>query len=933
LTGQKDKGEAVAAGNRFASQSDLQNRTRRCLIMLNFQPQKIMAQPSRNENGCRQIVVPLPANVIVHRGSSDELLHAVHEYLTLGFSVIPLRFNSKQPALDSWNEFQTRRPTPEEVQKWWGDGHQHGVAIVCGKVSGVVVLDIDDPEKFGVALKAIGETLPDTPIVRTRKGWHMYFRYPANRIVRRHDRLDDWGAELRGDGCYVVAPPTVIDGHRYHWAKRNGRLMALGQVPIAECPDWLLDAFGVPFADEQNKHAPVQHLTEQVPQPTNRKGDTLSPEQKRALKSILVPNWFEGQRHDLALGLAGLLAKSGIAQDDALSLLREIAAEAHDDEWKDRERALKDTFDRLWEGKEVIGFRRLEEIVGDQTATLIANIVQPRTSPKANPSHALSNGHQANFQVLTVADLLTLPSEPIPPMIDGLVFKGAITVFIGETSVGKTTLFYHMATALAKGEPFLNRPIAKPYRVLFIDAETPIPLAQAKLGDLIDPQEEAARRFFWLRLSGLSADDQQACDQLFDIVSQIQPDVVFVDPLNAVMLVEDFNDEAEARKQLQPWKRIADEFGCAVVLSAHPPKDRSRKGAARWRGSFARAEIVDIAFSIEGDFQSDTLTLELVKDRTGCAISRLTLRKVGGFEVVEGADEDAASRFVLNFIHKAYEAGKPEVTRAEIVAAAKEAGWSEKTINNRLTALVQTGRLKRPRRGIYQLPTQPDSPEVPNFPTPNPLELRENEFPFFPEFPQGKKGIKGNREEQATSEFPQFPQVREGKKGNSGNLGNSGKSGTLPADEPTPEPSEPAYASLRDDELVDAETLIAELDATEPENSETDLSQTVKYVDTEQSLEQLCAELSEASNKPPDDTSLTSQQKPDRLACLCGGELRLFGKTYECLRCDSPRPATCRHCGKVMKRTSNGHAECIGCGMSYAFDLARRLWLADDDAF
>jgi transcription elongation factor Elf1 len=78
---------------------------------------------------------------------------------------------------------------------------------------------------------------------------------------------------------------------------------------------------------------------------------------------------------------------------------------------------------------------------------------------------------------------------------------------------------------------------------------------------------------------------------------------------------------------------------------------------------------------------------------------------------------------------------------------------------------------------------------------------------------------------------------------------------------------------------------------------------------------------------------LTSQQKPDRLACLCGGELRLFGKTYECLCCDSPRPATCRNCGKLLKRTIDGHAECIGCGMSYAFDLARRLWLADDDAF
>ncbi|MFZ8829794.1 MAG: AAA family ATPase, partial [Armatimonadota bacterium] len=552
-------------------------------------------------------------------------------------------------------------------------------------------------------------------------------------------------------------------------------------MPLAECPEWLLDAFGVPFVDGQSEQKTVQPSTQQVPQPTDGKGDTLSDEQKRALKSVLVRRWIEGQRHELALGLAGLLAKSGIAQDDALALLREIASEAGDNEWRDRERALKDTFDRLWRGEQVVGYKHLEEIVGDQTATLIATIVQLRTSPKAKPSPTPSNGHQANFQVLTAADLLTLPSEPIPPLIDGLVFKGTMTVLIGETSAGKTTLFYHMATALTKGEPFLNRPIAKPYRVLFIDAETPIPLAQAKLGDLIDPHEEAARRFFWLRLSGLSADDQQACDQLLNAVRQVQPDVVFVDPLNAVMLVDDFNDEAEARKQLQPWKRIADEFGCAVILSAHPPKDRSRKGAARWRGSFARAEIVDIAFSIEGDFKSDTLTLELVKDRTGCAIGKLTLRKVGGFEVVEGADEDAASRFILNFVRKAHEEGKPEVARAEIIAAAKEAGWNEKTIVNRLTALVQTGKLERPRRGFYRLPSQPDTPspddQSPEVPAPNPRDLGDLESPKVPNIPQGLSGHWDIGDKDIAEKVLKVPQTMRGTLGHSGHQDIEGAEG------------------------------------------------------------------------------------------------------------------------------------------------------------
>jgi hypothetical protein len=128
----------------------------------------------------------------------------------------------------------------------------------------------------------------------------------------------------------------------------------------------------------------------------------------------------------------------------------------------------------------------------------------------------------------------------------------------------------------------------------------------------------------------------------------------------------------------------------------------------------------------------------------------------------------------------------------------------------------------------------------------------------------------------------------------------------------TPEPTEPAYTSPRGDELVDV--LITE-------TPNTTSSDEVRSID------------SETSNKPPDNTSLSSSTKHDRLACLCGGELRLFGKFYQCLRCDNPRIAACRNCGKILKRTSDGHAECVGCGLPYLFDRTRRLWLSDLDAF
>ena len=41
---------------------------------------------------------------------------------------------SKRP-LGNWAEWQTRRPTLEQIQNWFGDGHP-GLGIVCGEVSG-----------------------------------------------------------------------------------------------------------------------------------------------------------------------------------------------------------------------------------------------------------------------------------------------------------------------------------------------------------------------------------------------------------------------------------------------------------------------------------------------------------------------------------------------------------------------------------------------------------------------------------------------------------------------------------------------------------------------------------------------------------------------------------------------------------------------------
>lgn len=57
------------------------------------------------------------------------------ELYDLGFSLIPIRFGSKMPAIQ-WAGFQTLRASWDEISVWARAGHNAG--IVTGQLSGVI---------------------------------------------------------------------------------------------------------------------------------------------------------------------------------------------------------------------------------------------------------------------------------------------------------------------------------------------------------------------------------------------------------------------------------------------------------------------------------------------------------------------------------------------------------------------------------------------------------------------------------------------------------------------------------------------------------------------------------------------------------------------------------------------------------------------------
>lgn len=157
------------------------------------------------------------------------MIGEVRRYLERGLAPIPLRYASKTTSLITLKPYLDRAMDLDEIeQQYW-----YGVGIVTGSVSGIVVLDVDG--------QAGAETLGDkghplTPMAETGGGVHLYFKHPGGHRPNAIRFLP--GIDLKGDGGYVVAPPSVHpSGVQYQWV--DG--LTPWDVDFAPLPDWVLN--------------------------------------------------------------------------------------------------------------------------------------------------------------------------------------------------------------------------------------------------------------------------------------------------------------------------------------------------------------------------------------------------------------------------------------------------------------------------------------------------------------------------------------------------------------------------------------------------------------------------------------------------------------------------------------------------------------------
>ena len=148
--------------------------------------------------------------------NTQNILEAALQYIGRGFSVIPI--SPEKIPLIQWADYQHKRPSSDEVHRWFQEFPNANIAIVTGQISDLVAIDLDEENAIETLKKhlIVGYDLSKVPMSVTARGSHLFFKHPGYSVKNAIKILP--GIDIRGDGGCVVAPPSIHEtGRRYQW--------------------------------------------------------------------------------------------------------------------------------------------------------------------------------------------------------------------------------------------------------------------------------------------------------------------------------------------------------------------------------------------------------------------------------------------------------------------------------------------------------------------------------------------------------------------------------------------------------------------------------------------------------------------------------------------------------------------------------------------
>ncbi len=291
------------------------------------------------------------------------------------------------------------------------------IAVCTGKESNLVVVDIDSAK--GGRIEELynfvsQDILEKTLWIKTGGGFHLYFRFPPSAEIRNSAGKLGKNIDVRGEGGYVVAPPSMhISGKQYEFLNENNVM-----------------PFPKAFIEKLNKSEP------------RTENSFLNG------KTIQADSYSEGNRNSALTSVAGKLRHAGLNESELEPALLKINAERC---------------------KPPLSEKEVLQIVHSVSRYEIQTQPQYKFNSEINATNFPSL-----FKIQAASVWLeNAKLRPVPKMLFGeLWFEGELCILFADTGKGKSILAVQIGNSISKGASIgIFTLTALKQKVLYFDFE------------------------------------------------------------------------------------------------------------------------------------------------------------------------------------------------------------------------------------------------------------------------------------------------------------------------------------------------------------------------------------------------------------------------------------------------------------------------------
>ncbi len=408
---------------------------------------------------------------------SMPLVEYALDYARRGWAVFPCKPGNKAPYIPADVDAEGNKIARtgglykatrdvDVINDWWQRWPHAMIGVRMGEASGVWGLDPDAPKEPGkpdgtanwAKLCAENGGCPSTHTHLTPGGGkHLLFKWDPDRPVKNESRLDGIGINVRGNGGYVIAPPSQRhDGKAYEIAE------ALDFFNFAEAPDWL---YGMILSKPARE--PELSISERAVATVKAAIQSRSNGNRAYAEAAL--------RNEYSAVAGAVIDRNKTLNKAALKLGSLVGA---------GELSEHEVTDALYDAATACGY-----VASDgQRATMAtiesglgAGIKQPRQIPERQlrivaerqpPARALDPKTGEALPLVLSSSQFVAGFTPPEFLIDGIMQRGYLYSLTARTGHGKTAVSMYLSQCIARGLKMHGK-VVKKGTVLILAGENP----------------------------------------------------------------------------------------------------------------------------------------------------------------------------------------------------------------------------------------------------------------------------------------------------------------------------------------------------------------------------------------------------------------------------------------------------------------------------